>query len=80
MPYEDGRTILTKNGALAILLKPTKSPAYLINIISHEVLHVVHFITEQIGLELSHDSVEAYCYLNGYLNEMICSKLKINCS
>ena len=44
---------------------------YLINTITHEVFHATQMILERIGLKLHKKNDEAFCYLNGYINEKI---------
>ena len=47
-----------------------------INVIAHEVLHAVNGTLLARGLELSHQTSEAYCYLQGHLTEKIVNKFK----
>lgn len=54
--------------------KPAKSNE--LSMISHEVLHAVIYIMKEVGMVLSYDSEEAYCYLLSYLTEQIYDYLK----
>lgn len=45
--------------------------SYMVNAVTHEVFHITHMIMDRIGLKLGFKSDEAFCYLNGYINEKI---------
>lgn len=69
-----GRALQIDNGNV-ILFFPTSyftnSDSYMFNVITHEVLHAVEMILTRIGLVLDSKTDEAFCYLNGYINEQI---------
>ena len=44
---------------------------FMVNSITHESLHITHMIMDRIGLKLNFKSDEAFCYLNGFINEKI---------
>ena len=70
--YFGGRTINIKEGNVVIYIPNNlKYDFYIPNIITHEVLHATHMIMDRIGLKLSFESDEAFCYLNGYINQKI---------
>ena len=48
----------------------------LMAVLSHEVLHCVVDIMDEIGVKLCYNSEEAYTYLQGYLIEIITENLK----
>ena len=67
-----GRTLMLENGNVIIYIPNNlKYSQYMWNILTHEVFHTTHFIMDRIGLNLSLESDEAFCYLNGYINEKI---------
>ena len=70
-----GRSIMLSNGNCIIFInKYFYNKSYILNVITHEVFHVTHFIMDRIGLKLNFKSDEAFCYLNGFLNEKILEK------
>ncbi len=69
------RTITMSNGNCIIYInKSFYSKSMVLNCITHEVLHVTHSVMDRIGLKLNFKSDEAFCYLNGFLNEKILEK------
>lgn len=67
-----GQTLRLENGNIVIYIPNNlKHSQYMWNIITHEVFHATHFIMDRIGLNLSLESDEAFCYLNAYINEKI---------
>ncbi len=40
-------------------------------VIAHEALHAVHFIFEDIGMKMSHKSIEAWTYLLEYITNYV---------
>lgn len=71
------RTLSLTNGNQVVFF-PHKSfilNSYTVNTITHEVLHITHNIMDRIGLKLNFKSDEAFCYLNGYINQKIFEQL-----
>lgn len=58
----DAKTVRFKNGATCIVLNKTDNAT-----IAHESFHAVCYLMEAIGIELDHNSSEAYAYALGYL-------------
>ena len=65
------------DGLKVIHVKEIKDLPRLMSVISHEVLHCVVDIMDEVGVKLSDESQEAYTYLQGYLVQEIIEKLKI---
>ena len=63
-----GRCIQCENGNI-ILYFPYRHTK--VETLSHEAFHATHMIMDNIGLKLSFESDEAFCYLNGYINQKI---------
>jgi hypothetical protein len=71
-----GRTLRLENGNVVIYIPSNlKYSQYMWNILTHEVFHATHLIMDSIGLNLTLESDEAFCYLNGYINEKIFEKI-----
>jgi hypothetical protein len=47
----------------------------LIEVLAHEVSHIVYYLTRDIGLKLSNESSEAFAYLSGYILMKIYKKM-----
>lgn len=69
-----GRTFQFYNGQLAIRLKhsPLDKPGYL----AHEVLHVVHYLFDRIGIPMKNSSIEAWTYLVQYITDEVYNKVR----
>ena len=68
----NGLSVMTENNSIIWIDKDCD----IYNVIPHEVLHTVHDIFIHLGENnLSKDNQEAYCYLNGYINEQIFKQL-----
>jgi hypothetical protein len=52
---------------------PTKSKHY--GLIQHEIFHAVHYLLQDVGMNLNSGSVEAYTYLVQYLTDEIYKKI-----
>lgn len=59
----------------AVLLKHKEGWITTTEVVAHECLHLVHFIMRRVGITLSHESEEAYTYLQGYLLGQILEKM-----
>ena len=69
-----GNAFLLDNGNVVIwidIVHYSEDPCYAVNTITHEVLHTTEMILNTVGMKLHRKSEEAYCYLNGYINEKI---------
>lgn len=67
-----GKTLRLENGNIIIYIPNNlKYDFYMWNIITHETFHATHLIMDKIGLNLTLESDEAFCYLNGYINQKI---------
>ena len=62
-----GRSALLENGAVALWMPDASDKATM----AHEIFHIVTYITEKVGIRLSHDSDEAYAYLIGYITKKV---------
>lgn len=62
-----GRSALLECGAVAMWMPDASDKATM----AHEIFHVVTYITEKVGIRLSHDSDEAYAYLIGYITKKV---------
>ncbi|RHJ79130.1 hypothetical protein [Parabacteroides sp. AM08-6] len=76
-----GYTLCNSNKKVLIVYMPTKpydskSMGFLI----HELLHVTNCIMEEIGVEPSESSEEAYAYLIGFLTRRIIDEFSISLS
>lgn len=59
------------NGNIVIFVPEQPNPNYIVNMITHETLHATEMIMSRIGMTLCEQSDEAFCYLNGYINQEI---------
>ena len=60
------------NGNIVIFIpEQVKESSYMVNIITHESFHATEMILDRIGLTLCEKTDEAYCYLNGFINQAI---------
>jgi hypothetical protein len=59
------------NGNIVIFVPEQTNPNYIVNMITHETLHATEMIMSRIGMTLCEQSDEAFCYLNGYINQEI---------
>lgn len=59
----------------AVLLKHKESWVETAGLVSHECLHLTHYILKRAGLTLSEESEEAYTYLQEYLLKEILKKM-----
>lgn len=68
-----GAKVLNLSNGNVIMYIPHNyvEPNYMINSITHESLHITHMIMDRIGMKLNFKSDEAFCYLNGYINQKI---------
>ncbi len=67
--YGSGMCLIEKSSfQIFILLTNKELTSY---IITHETLHAVEFITDKIGIYMNSDTIEAFTYLNGYINEKV---------
>lgn len=69
-----GNAFQLENGNVVIWIKRIvyeADPCYVVNTISHEALHSTEMILETIGMKLTRETEEAYCYLHGYIVEKI---------
>lgn len=67
-----GRVQQIENGNLLVYFPNNFGETkYMVNTITHEVFHCTHMILDRIGLKLNFKNDEAFCYLNGFINEKI---------
>lgn len=65
-----GRTIM-HNGYVMVLMKEKPGNAFLMGKLVHELFHSVSYTMEDIGIEHSSETEEAYAYMIGYLTEKV---------
>ena len=70
-----GRALLYTNGTCLIRLRDFSLMYHDISALTHEVLHIVFFVMNDRGVELSDSSDEAFCYYHGWLMEQVLKKL-----
>ncbi len=71
-----GKVLQFENGNIIMYIpRNFKNQNYMVNTITHEVFHITHFVMDRIGLKLNFKSDEAFCYLNGYINEQIFTEI-----
>ncbi|MDR1018975.1 MAG: hypothetical protein LBM02_09785 [Lachnospiraceae bacterium] len=58
-----------------IIINKHTNPNYLMNTLSHEVLHTVFAMMKHLGIKYSDKSEESFTYLNGYIMEEIYKQL-----
>ncbi len=75
-----GLTYSLKNASSIVRLKSSNVTGKFEATLSHEVLHVVTYTMSHVGIKLSDKSVEAYCYLQGYLIKEFYNKYKPLCT
>lgn len=68
-----GAKVLNLSNGNVIMYIPHNyvEPNFVLNTITHESLHITHMIMDRIGMKLNFKSDEAFCYLNGYINQKI---------
>jgi len=68
----DGRSAMLEGGQSVLRLKKlSKVSMKDMGVLSHEVFHVVDFLFERIGLQLTRSSDEAYAYMIQYLTKKV---------
>ena len=65
-------TVPLDSGNIVIFIPgQVNESSYMINMITHESFHATEMILDRIGLTLCGKTDEAYCYLNGFINQEI---------
>jgi hypothetical protein len=71
----DGRCCMLEGGQTVIIIPDGKATSKNIGHIVHEITHAVHFLFLRIGLNLSYDSDEAYCYAMQFMTTKVLGRM-----
>ncbi len=68
-----GRAVMLRGGQSILWTK--NYPKAVDGNLAHEIVHIVHFVTERIGISLSNETDELFGYMTQYLTDKIRKEL-----